>query len=162
MRRIILLLTVGAVVAAMMALSGGVAFAAPQAPENCSFEKGKLTCVTTEVTQTTEQEVTQETETVVTQTTRSCQVGNSGRVGTQAGTLTETYLVTTTKTYLVTTTTTTTEVFRGSKPNPNKLLSTDTVTETTRELQSTETTRVLQSSEFTPTGDCKNISGPQK
>ena len=81
-RRIVLLLTVGGVMALMVALSG---VASASHAGNCTFERGATTCVV----------VTQET--VATQA--PCQVGNSGRVGTQEGT--------------VTTTTTTTTVFAG-------------------------------------------------
>jgi hypothetical protein len=95
-RRIVLVLTVGAVMALMVALSG-VALASHQG--DCNFAGGRTTCVV----------VTQQTVA----TERPCEVGNSGRMGTQAGT--------------VTTTTTTTTVFRGRSEN---IESTNTQTET--------------------------------
>ena len=72
-----------------------------------------------------------------TSTVRSCEVGNSGRQGTQEGTLVETFETTTTRT----------RVFRGMSHN----LESDTTTED----------RQLISSEFEASGNCKNIPGPQ-
>jgi hypothetical protein len=92
-----------------------------------------------ETTHCVETVVTSETET--TNTTQPCEVGNSGRQGAQAGTLTETFRVTTT--------TTTTTVYRGEDIifGPS---TTPPVVE-----------RELLSSEFSPTGPCRNIPGPQ-
>jgi hypothetical protein len=97
-RRIVLVLTVGAVMALMVAL-GGVALASHEQSGECTFARGETTCVL----------VT--TETVA--TTQPCTVGNSGRMGTQAGT--------------VTTTTTTTTVFAG-RSEQVKSQTTDTQT----------------------------------
>ncbi len=148
-----------------------------------------------------------------TNTTGPCQVGESGRVGTAPGfetqevlvtttqefldtttktfdvTTTRTFLVTTTQTFPKTTTTTTTEVFSGKTPDPKKLLSTDTVTDTVTQLTNTDVQRTLTDTkvdrvlkntdvatqlidttvtranvgdpQFTQTGKCRNVSGPQ-
>ncbi len=116
MRRIILLLTVGAVAATMMALGGGAANAASvtQCTKNVDGP-GTLTCVTTTVTEetkfvertvtefaertVTEDVVTTATEFVERPTTGPCQVGNSDRVGTAEGIATDEVLVTTTETF---------------------------------------------------------------
>ena len=133
-KRMGLLLTLAAVMAALVALSAAGASAQPQC--DVTSDRGLFTqrCVETVVT----------TETVTTDTTRPCEVGNSGRTGTQAGTLTETFRVTTT--------TTTTTVFRGN-PNAGNIVSEPTTT--------TSVDRVLISSDFTPTGNCRNVPGPQ-
>ena len=116
MRRIILLLTAGAVAAAMLALGAGVAFAASvtQCTKNVDGP-GTLTCVTTTVTEetkfvertvtefaqrtVTDEVVTTATEFVERPTTGPCQVGNSDRVGTAEGIATDEILVTTTETF---------------------------------------------------------------
>jgi hypothetical protein len=134
--RIGLLLTLAAVMAALVALSAAGASAQPVC--NTTNNMGQFTqrCVETVVT----------TETVTTPgATQPCEVGNSGRTGTQEGTLTQTFRVTTT--------TTTTTVFRGN-PNAGNVISGPTTT--------TEVDRELISSEFTPTGKCKNTPGPQR
>jgi hypothetical protein len=119
MRRIILLLTVGAVAAAMMAISAGVAFAANSVDKQCTKpgtpKPGQVTCVTKTVTEENkfvertatefaertvkEDVVSTATEFVERPTTGPCQVGNSGRVGTAEGVATDEFLVTTTKTF---------------------------------------------------------------
>ena len=119
MRRIILFLTMGAVAAAMMALSGGVAFAdsVTQCTKPGTPKPGQVTCVTTTVTEetkfvertvtefadrtVTEDVVTTATEFVERPTTGPCQVGNSDRVGTAEGIATDEVLVTTTETFEV-------------------------------------------------------------
>jgi hypothetical protein len=133
-KRMGLLLTLAAVMAALVALSAAGASAQPQC--DVTSDQGLFTqrCVETVVT----------TETVTTDTTRPCEVGNSGRTGTQAGTLTETFRVTTT--------TTTTTVFRGN-PNAGNIVSGPTTT--------TSVDREQISSDFTPTGNCRNVPGPQ-
>jgi hypothetical protein len=136
-KRIGLLLTLAAVIAAVLALSAVGASAQPQCDTTANEpEHGQFTerCVETDIT----------TETQTTDTTRPCEVGNSGRQGVQAGTLTETYQITTT--------TTTTTVFQGN-PNAGNIVSGPTTT--------TDVQRDLISSEFTATGPCKNIPGPQ-
>jgi len=87
-------------------------------------------------------------------------VGNSGRVGTAEGVATDEVLVTTTDEVLVTTTdevlvtteTTTTKVFGGRGITGTLLSTTSNTVETGREVVDTT---------FTPTGKCKNVSGPQ-
>ena len=118
MRRIVLLLTMGVVAAAMVVLGGGTAFAASvtQCTKNVDGP-GTLTCVTTAVTEETkfvertatefaertvnEDVVTTATEFVERPTTGPCQVGNSDRVGTAEGIATDEVLVTTTDTFEV-------------------------------------------------------------
>ena len=134
-RRIVLLLTAGAVMALVVAFSG-VATAAPE----CTTVKGEKgtriqTCVET-VTETTFE---------TTAATRSCEVGNSGRMGTQEGTSTQEFQQTTT--------TTTTTVFKGG--SGKKIISgptTDTVV---------GPKVPVGDPVFTPTGGCKNNPGPQ-
>jgi hypothetical protein len=98
MRKRITLLVAATMLALTMALGGaGAALAQTQAERACADrggtivagERGTTTC--------------QVTTTVPVQTERSCEVGNSGREGTQQGTVTET--------------TTTTIVFNGSSGN---------------------------------------------
>lgn len=119
MRRIVSLLTVGAVAAAMVALGGAAALAAPvtECTRPGTPGPGLVTCVTTNVTEATkfvertvtqfaertvrEDVVTTATEFVERPTTGPCQVGNSGRVGTAEGIATDKVLVTTTKTFEV-------------------------------------------------------------
>ncbi len=118
MRRIVLLLTAGAVAAAMVVLGGAAAFAdsVTQCTKNLDGP-GTLTCVTTTVTEetkfvertvtefaertVTEDVVTTATEFVERPTTGPCQVGNSDRVGTAEGIATDEVLVTTTETFEV-------------------------------------------------------------
>ena len=136
-KRIGLLLTVAAVMVAVLALSPATASAVPQCtttPNAPSPGKFTVRCVETVVT----------TETVTTPAVQACEVGSSGRQGTQAGTLTQTFQVTTT--------TTTTTVFQGN-PQAGNVASGPTTT--------TDVQRVLTSSVFTPTGNCRNIPGPQ-
>jgi hypothetical protein len=135
MKRIGLLLTLGAIMALVVALSAGTASAVPQCTTTSSMGKSTVQCVETVVTT--------RTETVA--TSQSCEVGNSGRQGTQAGTLT--------RTFEVTTTTTTTTVFQGN-PRAGNIVSGPTTTTTTSER--------LIGEEFTPTGKCRNVAGPQQ
>jgi hypothetical protein len=160
-------------------------------PAGCTFTPGAgggtTTCITTTVRQVTDTVVTQATDTVVTRTTDTvvteatefverpttgpCAVGRSGRVGTAEGIATDEVLVTTTQTFLVTLQTTTTQVFEG-RGNTGALLSTASNTvETGRTLTNTDVQRTLQNTDvqrtvvdtvFTPTGKCKNVSGPQQ
>jgi hypothetical protein len=134
-KRIGLLLTLAAVMAAVLALSAVGASAQPQCTTTNDRGQFTQTCV----------ETTTETFTETTNETQSCEVGNSGRQGVQKGTLT--------KTFEVTTTTTTTTVFKGNPSAGNIISGPTTTTE--------EGDPVLISSEFTPTGPCKNIPGPQ-
>src|SRR5215213_6480901 len=127
-KRVGLLLAVAAVIAAVLALSAVGASAQPQCtttPNDPSAGKFTVRCVETVVT----------TETETTNTIRPCEVGNSGRTGVQAGSLT--------KTFRVTTTTTTTTVFQGN-PNAGNVVSGPTT--------DVQTSRELLSSVFTPTG----------
>ena len=213
MRRIILLLTAGAVAATMGVLGGGAALAAPET--KCTKPgtpgPGLVTCVTTTVTEETrfvqrtvttfaERTVTQDVVTTATEfverpTTGPCQVGNSDRVGTAEGIATDEVFVTTTKTFevvlrdeflvtlkdeiLVTTTTVTTVVTQGAggkvlstvtgQPQVKEVLQKTTevgrklvdTTEVSRELVNTDVQREVVGTTFTPTGKCKNVSGPQ-
>jgi hypothetical protein len=128
--------------------------------------------------QTTVFEVTdQTTEFVERPTTGPCTVGNSGRVGTAQGVATDEVLVTTTDEILVTTTdevlvtttdevlvttdTTTTEVFGGRGITGTLLSTTSNTVETGREVVDTQVTSEVVDTTFTPTGKCKNVSGPQ-
>lgn len=117
-RRIVLLFSVGAALALMVALSG---MASATHAGDCTFAGGRTTC-TVVVGQSFE------TVTETTTTTQSCQVGQSHREGQQE--------VTTTETYLVTTTTFQETVFRGRSENVE---SQRTFTTTSRELIDTET-----------------------
>ena len=117
---------------ATASLGPGVA-SASHGPGECTFKSGQTTCVETTTVTTTR------TETAP--ATRPCEVGRSGRTGTQEGTET--------RTFEVTTTTTTTRVFAGRSEN---LRSENTETETTEELIDVD---------FTPTGPCRNVPGPQ-
>jgi hypothetical protein len=113
-----LLLTAGAVAAAMVVLGGAAAFA--DSVTRCTKNvdgPGTLTCVTTTVTEetkfvertvtefaertVTEDVVTTATEFVERPTTGPCQVGNSDRVGTAEGIATDEVLVTTTEMFEV-------------------------------------------------------------
>jgi len=134
MRRIMLLGTVALVMAAMMAISAGTAFAqtTTTGPVCGPVVQGVITCVTTTTTKTTSTETTtvagppivinlgntsMETPAVV-----PCEVGNSGRVGTAEGTSTQEFEnistqqteVTVTSTFETTTTSVKTETFRGN------------------------------------------------
>ena len=131
MKRIGLLLTLAAVVGAMVAMSATGAAAEPV----CTVtgpEPGALfteTCVET-TTSTLEESAP---------VTQDCQIGQSGRTGTQEGTLTKTYEVTTTET--------TVTVYQGI-PQPEK-------TPVSGPTTTTETSDpVLISETFTPTGRC--------
>ena len=119
MRRIVLLLTVGSVAAAMVVLGGGAALAAPvtECTRPGTPGPGLVTCVTTTVTEetkfvertvtefaertVTEDVVTTATEFVERPTTGPCEVGNSDRVGTAEGIATDEVFVTTTETFEV-------------------------------------------------------------
>ena len=136
MKRIGLLLTLAAVMGAMLAISATGAAAEPV----CTVtgpEPGALfteTCV--ETTTTTREESEPVTET--------CQIGQSGRTGTQEGTRT--------RIYEVTTTTTTVTVYQGI-PQPWK-------TPVSGPTTTTETSDpVLISETFTPTGRCVAPTG---
>jgi hypothetical protein len=128
MKRILLLVTLAAMLAAAMALSAVGASAEPQ-------------CTVTKEAKGTYKEVCVETSSFgerLTQpsATRPCEDEN-GRTGTQSG-----ILVTDS---LITTTTTTTTVFKG-KPKAGKIISGPTANTVT-------TTQVLNQT-FTPTGEC--------
>ncbi|MBA2443505.1 MAG: hypothetical protein H0V53_14070 [Rubrobacter sp.] len=90
------------------------------------------------------EESTVEFEETVT-TSRECEVGNSGRQGTQAGTQTNIFEVTTT--------TTTREFFQGN--NLKKFIRSEFVGEETSEPV------LVEEGEFVATGKCKNNPGPQ-
>ena len=147
MRRIMLLGTVALVMAAMMAISAGTAFAqtTTTGPVCGPKAEGVTTCVTTTTVtkETTETEkiagppiVTELDPTFVpTPTTGPCMVGNSGRVGTAEGISTQEFEnistqqteITVTNTFETTTTSVKTETFQGN-PNPKKMpLSSNTV-----------------------------------
>ncbi len=134
MRRIMLLGTVALVMAAMMAIGAGTAFAqtTTTGPVCAPAVRGVITCVTT----TTTKETTTETTTaagppivinlgntsVPTPAVVPCEVGNSGRVGTAEGISTQEFAnistqqteVTVTSTVETTTTSVKTETFRGN------------------------------------------------
>jgi hypothetical protein len=136
-KRIVLLLTVTAVMMTMVALSVGTAFAqtTTTGPVCGPKVQGETTCVTT----TTTKETTTETTTVAgppivinlgntsvsTPAVGPCEVGNSGRVGTAEGTSTQEFEnistqqteITVTNTFETTTTSVKTETFTG---NTNK------------------------------------------
>jgi hypothetical protein len=133
-KRIGLLLTLAAVMAAVLALSAAGASAEPQC--TVTNDRGQFTqeCVETVVTT--------RTETVAAE--QPCEVGSSGRTGVQSGTLT--------RTIEVTTTTTTTTVFQGNPRAGNIVSGPES------DVQTTE--RVL-SEDFSATGPCKNVPGPQ-
>lgn len=119
MRRIFSSLTVGAMAASMVLLSGGTAYADPvtQCTKNPNPKTGPatVTCVTTTVTEETvvevrtvtefvertvqEDVVTTATEFVERPATGPCQVGGSDRVGVAEGIATDEVLVTTTETF---------------------------------------------------------------
>ena len=131
-KRFGLLLTLTAVMAAVLALSAAGASAQTECTiTDAGLPKHSEIRVETVVT----------TETETTNTTQPCEVGNSGRQGAQAGTLTETFRVTTT--------TTTTTVYRGE----DIIFGPDTDPPVVE--------RELLSSEFSPTGPCRNIPGSQ-
>ena len=88
-------------------------------------------------------------------------MGNSGRVGTAEGVATDEVLVITTDEILVTTETTTTKVFGGRGITGTLLSTTSNTVETGREVVDTQVTREVVDTTFTPTGKCKNVSGPQ-
>ena len=114
-----MLLTAGAVAAAMVVLGGAAALAASvtECTKPGTPGPGLVTCVTTTVTEetkfvertvtefvertVTEDVVTTATEFVERATTGPCQVGNSGRVSTAEGIATDEVLVTTTETFEV-------------------------------------------------------------
>ena len=140
MRRIGLLLTLAAVAGAMVAISAAGAAAEPvcttTGPGPGGMGQFTETCV--ETTTTTEERTEPAPD-------QACEVGRSGRTGTQKGTQTNTYEVTTTKT--------TTTVYQGM-PAPGKVpVSGPTTTEEVSEV-------LIEEGPFTPTGPCRNIPGP--
>jgi hypothetical protein len=138
MKRIGLLLTLAAVMTAVLAMSAVSASAQPVCGELTKAvapSEFQRTCVET-TTKPFEETIT---------TTRSCEVGNSGRQGTQAGTQTNFFEVTTT--------TTTREVFQGN--NLKKFIRSEFVGEETSEPV------LVEEGEFVATGKCKNNPGPQ-
>ena len=136
MKRIRLLLTLATVVGTMVAISAGGAAADPVCTET-GPEPGALftvTCVETTIT------TVERTEPA---TPQACEVGRSGRPGTQEGTQTNTYEVTTTST--------TVTVYQGV-PQPWKTpVSGPTTTTDVSEEQISE-------GPFTPTGPCRPTS----
>jgi hypothetical protein len=148
MRRIMLLGTVALVMAAMMAIGAGTAFAqtTTTGPVCGPKAEGVTTCVTTttvtkETTKTTKIEgppiVTKLDPTFVpTPTTGPCTVGNSGRVGTAEGistqefenTTTQQTEITVTNTFKTTTTSVKTETFRGNTDKKPETSNTVTLT----------------------------------
>ncbi len=129
-----LLGTVALVMAAMMAIGAGTAFAqtTTTGPVCGPAVQGVITCVTTTTTKTTSTETTTVAGSpivinlgntfVPTPAVVPCEVGNSGRVGTAEGTSTQKFEnistqqteVTVTNTFETTTTSVKTETFRGN------------------------------------------------
>jgi hypothetical protein len=141
MRRIVKLGAVALVMGAMVAISAAGAAAEPVCtvtpPESGDMGRFTETCV--ETTTTTEERTEPATP-------QACEVGRSGRTGTQEGTQTNTYEVTTTAT--------TTTVYVG-QPAPGKIpVSGPTTVEETSEV-------LIEEGPFTPTGPCRSIPGPQ-
>jgi len=139
MKRIRLLLTLAAVVGAMVAISAGGAAADPVCEVAGPDPMALFTETCVETTTTT----VERTEAA---TPQACVVGRSDRTGTQEGTRTNTYQVTTT--------TTTVKVYQ-SVPQPWKTpLSTSVDTDTSEVL--------IDEGDFTLTGPCKPTPpGPQ-
>jgi hypothetical protein len=139
MKRIGLLLTLAAVMGAMVAISATGAAAEPV----CTVtgpEPGALFTETCVETTTTTVERTEPA------TPQPCQVGQSGRTGLQAGTQTNTYEVTTT--------TTTVTVYQGiPQPEKTPVSGPTTTTDVSEEL--------IAEGPFTPTGPCISDRGRQ-
>jgi hypothetical protein len=137
MRRIVLVLSAAALVAAIMAFSSVSAFAQPVCTDTPPGPGGTgqwtQTCVETEVV----------SEEVRTPTTESCEVGNSGRQGTQEGDLV--------RTDQVTYQTTTTQLYQGNPANGNAIGEPS--------VERVEVGRVEGEESFEPTGPCRNIPG---
>jgi len=190
-KRIVLLLTVTAVMMAMVALSVGTAFAQTTTTGPVCEKVGSvITCVTT-TTVTTE---TTETTTVAgppivtnldntfvaTPTTGPCTVGNSGRAGTAEGISTQEFEnistqqteITVTNTFETTTTSVKTETFKGNTKKdpetsetvtspPVKVLTGTTTSDPEAVGDPVMTSTPIGDPVFTATGKCKNVSGPQ-
>jgi len=124
----------GALVAGSLAAAAGLSSAQASHAGMCTFAGGRTTCV---------QEISRNctTETTRTPTSQSCEVGNSGRRGTQQGNV-----VTTTRVCTITERTT---VFRGRSEQQES------------QTTATRTERTVISSQFEATGRCRNIPGPQ-
>ena len=140
MRRIVMLAVVTLLMGAMVAISAVGAAAEPvcttTGPDPGGMAHFTETCV--ETTTTTEERTEPAPD-------QACEVGRSGRTGTQKGTQTNTYEVTTTKT--------TTTVYQGM-PAPGKIpVSGPTTVKETSEV-------LIEEGPFTPTGPCRNIPGP--
>jgi hypothetical protein len=143
MRRIVLVLSAAALVAAITAFSSVSAFA--QEEPVCTEEPPGIggmgiwtvTCVGTEVRS---EEVSR------TPTTEACQLGNSPRQGTQEGELVQTDEVT----YQVTTTT----YYQGN-PSNNQLADVDP----NPLIEEVELSRVEGEPTFEPTGRCRPVPG---
>ena len=139
MKRIGLLLTLAAVMGAMVAISATGAAAEPV----CTVtgpEPGALFTETCVETTTTTVERTEPA------TPQPCQVGQSGRTGLQAGTQTNTYEVTTT--------TTTVTVYQGiPQPEKTPVSGPTTTTDVSEEL--------IAEGPFPPTGPCISDRGRQ-
>ena len=132
MKRIGLLLTLAAVVGAMVAISAGGAAADPVCTVTGPDPMALFTETCVETTTTT----VERTEPA---TPQACEVGRSGRTGTQEGTQTNTYEVTTTSTTIT--------VYQGI-PQPWK-------TPVSGPTTTTDVSEVLISEgPFTPTGPC--------
>ena len=137
-KRIRLLLTLAVVMAATLAINVGSASAQPVCGNLTQGERGlfERTCV----------EETTRTFTETVNVSRDCEVGNSGRQGTQEGTQTNTFEVTTT--------TTTKEFFQGNNLNNPQGSQVVSVVESDPVL--------IEEGEFVATGNCKNNPGPQR
>ena len=138
-KRIGLLLTLAAVVGAMLAISAAGAAADPVCETTGPDPMALFTVTCVETTTTT----VERTEPA---TPQPCQVGQSGRTGTQEGTRTNTYQVTTT--------TTTITVYQGiPQPEKTPVSGPTTTTDVSEEL--------IIEGPFTPTGPCRSNPGRQ-
>jgi hypothetical protein len=141
-KRIGLLLTLAAVVGVMVAISAAGAAADPVCTTTPPGpgDMGRFTVKCVETTTTTQERTEPATQ--------ACEVGRSGRTGTQEGTQTNTYEITTT--------TTTTTVYQGM-PSPGKVPVSGPDTTTT-----TSDPVLIEEGPFTPTGPCRSTPGPQR
>lgn len=190
-KRIVLLLTVTAVMMAMVALSVGTAFAQTTTTGPVCGPKvdGVITCVTTTTVTTETTETTKiagppivinlGNTSVSTPAVGPCEVGNSGRVGTAEGTSTQEFEnistqqteITVTNTFETTTTSVKTETFRGNTKKPEtsntvtsppvKVLTGTTTSDPVAVGDPVVTSTPIGDPVFTATGKCKNVSGPQ-
>jgi hypothetical protein len=190
-KRIVLLLTVTAVMMAMVALSVGTAFAqtTTTGPVCGPKVQGEITCVTTTTTKETTTGTTKiagppivinlPNTSVSTPTGGPCEVGNSGRVGTAEGTSTQEFEnistqqteITVTNTFETTTTSVKTETFTGNTKKPEtsetvtsppvKVLTGTTTSDPVAVGTAEEISTPIGDPVFTATGKCKNVSGPQ-